>query len=70
MYQTMNIDTMLQTVIDNLNDCLAVGSDSKDDPSKGYPYAYGYSTAGTKIAIENLQTILEQYQSVMCETGQ
>ena len=53
MYQTMNIDTMLQSVIDNLNDCLAVGSDSKDDPSKGYPYAYGYSTAGTKNAIRS-----------------
>ena len=66
----MNIDTMIESVIDNLNDCLAVGSEAKEDPAKGYPYAYGYSSAGTKIAVEHLQTIIDQYRALMIENNQ
>ena len=60
----MMIETMLQGVIDNLNDCLTTGKDAKDDPEKGYPYAYGYSSAGTKLAVDNLKLILEEYRSI------
>jgi len=66
----MNIDTMLESVIDNLNDCLVVGAEAKQDPEKGYPYAYGYSTAGTKIAVERLQTVIDQYRALMLENNQ
>ena len=66
----MNIDTMLESVIDNLNDCLTVGREAKEDPDKGYPYAYGYSTAGTRIAVERLQTVIDQYRALMLENNQ
>ena len=66
----MNIDTMLESVIDNLNDCLVVGADAKEDPQKGYPYAYGYSTAGIRISVEHLQTVIDQYRALMLENNQ
>jgi len=66
----MNIDTMLESVIDNLNDCLVVGSEVKEDPAKGYPYAYGYSSAGIRISVEHLQTIIDQYRTLMIENNQ
>ena len=66
----MNIDTMLESVIDNLNDCLVVGREAKENPDQGYPYAYGYSTAGIRISVEHLQTIIDQYRSLMLENDQ
>ena len=66
----MNIDTMLESVIDNLNDSLTVGAEAKEDPERGYPYAYGYSAAGTRIAVEHLQTVIDQYRALMLENNQ
>jgi len=66
----MNIDTMLETVIDNLNDCLVVGSEAKVNPDQGYPYAYGYSASGIRSSVESLQTIIDQYRSLMIENNQ
>ena len=66
----MNIDTMLETVIDNLNDCLKVGTEAKANPDQGYSYAYGYSSSGIKSSVEYLQTIVAQYRSLMCENNQ
>ena len=70
MYQTMNVDSKLLTVIDSLRDCLSVGSESKGDPDKGYPYAYGYNTAGIRYAIDSLETVVDEYRSLMCENNQ
>ena len=66
----MNIDTMLESVIDNLNDSLKVGAEAKEDPEKGYPYAYGYSAAGIRISVEHLQTVIDQYRALMLENNQ
>tara|TARA_Y100001973_G_C5147476_1_gene306214 strand:- start:232 stop:432 length:201 start_codon:yes stop_codon:yes gene_type:complete len=66
----MNIDTMLETVIDNLNDGLVVSEEVRDDPKKGYPYMYGYMKSTAQISVDQLKTIVEQYRSLMLENNQ
>ena len=39
----MNIDTQLQTIIENLEDGVKVSYEALNDPDQGYPYATGYS---------------------------
>jgi len=61
---------MLETVIDNLNDGIAVSNESKIDPELGYPYATGYSRASMTEAVNDLVTILDQYRTLMIENNQ
>ena len=66
----MNIDTMLETVIESLNDGALVSAEAKEDPSKGYPYSYGYIKATNQYAVDQLKTIVDQYRSLMIENNQ
>ena len=66
----MNIDTMLETVIDNLNDGMVTSEKSRDLPDRGYPYMYGYIRATNQYAVDQLKTIIDQYRSLMLENNQ
>ena len=65
----MNIDTMLETVIDNLNDGMVTSEEARDLPDRGYPYMYGYLKSTTKMSVDQLKTIIDQYRALMCEEG-
>jgi|10_taG_2_1085330.scaffolds.fasta_scaffold14366_3 hypothetical protein len=74
MYETMNIDTldkiiMLECVIDQLNEGISTSIDTKDDPNKGYAYSYGYCKASAKIAVRDLETILDHYRSILSKNN-
>ena len=66
----MNIDTMLETVIESLNDGSKISAEAKEDPDKGYPYSYGYIRATNQHAVDQLKTIVDQYRSLMIENDQ
>jgi hypothetical protein len=63
----MNIDTQLQTIIENLEDGVKISYEALDDPDQGYPYATGYSRSTMQYAIDNLQLIVNQYRSITLE---
>lgn len=69
MYETMNIDTMLECVIAQLNEGISTSLDTKDDPDKGYAYSYGYCKASAKLAVRDLETILDHYRSILSKNN-
>ena len=65
----MNIDTQLQTIIENLEDGVKVSYESLEDPDQGYPYATGYSRATMRYCIEQLELVINQYRTITLEEG-
>ena len=65
----MNIDTQLQTIIENLEDGVKVSYESLNDPDQGYPYATGYSRSTMRHCIEDLRYVLNQYRTITLEEG-
>ena len=63
----MNIDTELQTIIENLEDGVKVSYESLNDPDQGYPYATGYSRSTMRHCIEDLRYIIERYRTITQE---
>ena len=63
----MNIDTQLQTIIDNLEDGVKVSYEALNDPDQGYPYATGYSRSTMRHCIEDLQYVIIQYRTITLE---
>ena len=65
----MNIDTQLQTIIENLEDGVKVSYESLNDPDQGYPYATGYSRSVMEHCIKDLQYVINQYRTITLEEG-
>ncbi len=65
----MNIDTQLQTIIENLEDGVKVSYEALNDPDQGYPYATGYSRSTMRHCIEDLQYVSNQYRTITLEEG-
>ena len=67
---TMELDTQLQRIVKYLGDavtvCYNVDEDS-DDYNKTYPFATGYSRSAMSTAVEDLNKIITQIQSIQCE---
>ena len=63
----MNIDTQLQTIIENLEDGVKVSYEALNDPDQGYPYATGYSRSTMRHCIEDLRYIIERYRTITQE---
>lgn len=59
----MQLETQLQVIVEGLKDAVKVNYRAIDDPDKGYPYAAGYSRLSLQNAAEQLESIIEWYNS-------
>ncbi len=51
------IDFRLKQLIEDLEKSIYVSNIAIDDPTKGYPYAYGYSSSTLKLTVDQLKSI-------------
>ena len=51
------MNQMIDQLIKDLENSICVSNIAIDDPNKGYPYAYGYSSSTLKQTVDQLKSI-------------
>jgi hypothetical protein len=51
------MNQIIDQLIEDLEKSICVSSIAIDDPNKGYPYAYGYSSSMLKQTVDQLKSI-------------